>query len=212
MVTTIFEEVVEEVWHCSAPLAKPYFPSLEGAVPLGADVLRQAGTPAPTVDLVPEPWKSMIRCMSEGQWTVTMLDDLHVNIPGAEWVPFGVGVCLDRDCSTIIKNGLLTLGLTGFGAALTGAVAVSPAIAAGLAAALGVAVAAVPGIVTGAVAVLGWHSIMLGSQMAIWDHFGMAPRGYCLTYPTFPLMAAQVLLGPLLIPFAASIPVIAVPQ
>lgn len=226
VVETIVEQVIIETIHCT-PLSSGNFPTFDGLVPVDHAVVKAAEQPAPPGggaggSLIPKEIGDLIGCLAKADWKVTTLGNLKVDVPVIDMTPVTLTACFDRDCSDKLKTALLTLGVGPVVQALTQAMPEAEAIVkaivgdaalAALTTILGVANAAAAAKVLIAVLLsLAIHAVILGGQMALWDSFDMAPGGFCIHHPTFPLLAVASLHGILGLWVAGNTPFIAEPR
>ncbi len=206
---TLVEQVVREVITCVTTLvpgqvphpiigahAPGWLPGLSSATGAAATAFPPEVT-AKAIEIVTKLVKTMpgaIRCLVEGQWSITSLGDLSLRIPGVESVPLGVTVCMDHDCA---------LKLLGAGLSADAFAIISALIE--LATSGGVAAAVVAAGVTGAAAaaltqailvlltvliVVMIHLVIVSGEIAIYESLGAIDNGLCITHPSLAVAVA----------------------
>jgi hypothetical protein len=208
---TIVETVTRQVLVCAVRplpdhLPGPFrgwaAPRLEG-VNLAGAVGTQAAMPADVVakaaDIVVKMVKSLpgaIRCIAEGEWSITELSDVGVDVPGLGAVPLGVTVCMDHECA------MKLLG-AGLGADAFGIISSLVALASGggieaAVVAAGVTGAAVAGVTQAVLALLAVlivlmvHLLIVAGQIVTMEALGLIDAGVCITHPSLPVILAGV--------------------
>jgi hypothetical protein len=211
LVETVVETVTRQVLICvDRPLkdhlidpfrgrfdARPHAGLLAGATgvqaAIPADVLPKA------IDVLVKMVKSLpaaIQCVATGEWSITQLQAVGVDVAGVGQVPLGVTVCMDHECAMkLIGAGLgaeafsiiSSLIALASGGGVAGAVA-----AAGI---TGAAAAIVVQVVLAMLAVLIVmlvHLMIVAGQIVMYESFGMIEQGICITHPSLPVILAGV--------------------
>jgi hypothetical protein len=223
VVEVVTEEVTRYETHCLwKPGKRVTFPTLDGPVVVG-DITRGAAAGDAPVDLdaireLIEPFEQFLNCLLKGEWDVTRLEDLRVDIEGIEEVPLAVTVCLDRECSDVIKAAMLSGGLsivvdafTRVGVQNMMALFKAPLVNS-LLAALGLSAATLASALFGLLAVFAAHGVIIGGQIAMYDLFDAAPDGVCLHHPTLPVVVATAVNPILGILALGNLPVVVTPR
>jgi hypothetical protein len=209
IVETIAEVVVREVVVCLLSPRPGFFPNpFELGVFPG---LAQPGGGARATDIdtgdvkkalailqeVLDLGEPILDCLLAGEWTVTKLSDLRVNVDGIAEIPFGVTVCLNRACVDTMSPftvgpKALTLLIKIATAADRNAIGAALA-AAGVTGAAAVAAADACMLILGLLIILLAHLLIVMGQIAILAAAGLINNGICLTHPSLPVAVAAAL-------------------
>jgi len=228
---TVVEQIVEEVVHlvtvCKPTIPKgrlpnPFggmldLPGLMGATPgatttpptFSPELVKQAkGVLKDLTKNLPP----IVTCLAGGEWKVTTLSDLHLDIAGVGPVPFGVTVCLDRTCTAKIM-GAGSLDMIGTIAAVVGLANGVPGVIAGLGVTAAVAAVLTPlcMMMIAMIAVVLVHLVIVAGELLIYEGLGAIPNGACITHPSLPVVAAGVINPVLGILALANTPLVVTP-
>lgn len=211
LVETIVETVTRQVLVCAQrPIkehlidpfrgrfdARPHAGLLAGAT--GAQTAIPADVLAKAADVLVKMVKTLpgaIQCVATGQWSITELQTVGVDVAGVGQIPLGVTVCMDHECAMkLIGAGLgaeafsiiSSLIALASGSGVAGAVA-----AAGI---TGAAAALVTQVVLAMLAlliVMLVHLMIVAGQIVMYESFGLIEQGICITHPSLPVILAGV--------------------
>jgi hypothetical protein len=211
LVETVVETVTRQVLICvQRPIkdhlidpfrgrfdARPHAGLLAGAT--GVQAAIPADVLAKAIDVLVKMVKSLpaaIQCVATGQWSITQLQTVGVDVAGVGQVPLGVTVCMDHECAMkLIGAGLgaeafsiiSSLIALASGGGVAGAVA-----AAGITGAAAAIVVQVVLAMLAVLIVLLVHLMIVTGQIVMYESFGLIEQGICITHPSLPVILAGV--------------------
>ena len=231
LVETLVETVTRQVLVCALrPIkdhlidpfrgrfdARPHAGLLAGAT--GVQTAIPADVLAKATDVLVKMVKSLpaaIQCIATGQWSITELQTVGLDVAGIGQVPLGVTVCMDHECAMkLIGAGLgaeafsiiSSLIALASGGGVAGAVA-----AAGIAGAAAAIVVQVVLAMLAVLIVMLVHLMIVAGQILVYESLGLIEQGICITHPSLPVILAGVanpLLGLLAL---GNIPLVVTPR
>jgi hypothetical protein len=219
LIETITEELVTTKTHCDPVESPPSVVTVPegvfeyesaGVVPGGGGAPPQA---APNVDKVLEliggPAFTVISCLVKGEWNWWRVGG---EVPGEEWFPIGVQVCMtDPKCIEALKSLVGFKVLFDFGATihglLSGATTMEAVLAASpsfggaanaLAPVLGLSAARAGWVILALLGLILYHEVAILGQIWAQELEGKLKDGICLHHPSLLVAAAPLLFMPLL--------------
>ena len=198
-VETIVNEVVTSVLVCTEEVLEAIpnpmagmMPSVELAQAFPAESGEAVNKAIEVVSGLAEGFGDVVDCILEGDWKITRLEDIGLNIDGVSSVPVGVTVCLDSACTEkLLTAGPKAIVTIAEMAAMANAVPAAVA-ALGLAAATAAAVTQVCLVLIAFIAILLAHLAIIAGQILIYKLVGAADDGVCITHPSLPVVAVTV--------------------
>lgn len=211
LVETVVETVTRQVLICvQRPIkdhlidpfrgrfdARPHAGLLAGAT--GVQTAIPADVLAKATDVLVKMVKTLpaaIQCVATGQWSITELQTVGVDVAGIGQIPLGVTVCMDHECAMkLIGAGLgaeafsilSSLIALASGGGVAGAVA-----AAGITGAAAAVVVQVVLAMLAVLIVLLVHLMIVAGQIVMYESFGLIEQGICITHPSLPVILAGV--------------------